>query len=576
MTLRHNAEMIELQRAHLMQKKMLLDRRQAHLNNLQLPGLSVDFNPKEHEDAQKNARTPMGGDPMLFSPFSSGYISPDEAVLNDDNDLSSHNNSVEIMSIIGKLNPHHDGKITHHNDGAGEEFSKSSLILTSGDINQPYIQNQANGGGNVSVNSANSYVIPSLLQAQGFNGTNPPSQMNSKLTPMISPKGGSESNSQLFGSQPKRVVLPDSSQKKGFSPTLGGDVQQQQNQQRRVVTAAYTTQLLNSTPNQQSDTNNKATSPSELNAALAQVQRKASNERGKIKKQVSMDHPASETSENELHLNRPHSEVAKGSGLAPTVLQKQNSMPKGIWIDTSHHHDLHTDKTSGTTAGSTPNPDTADLRSKISPCSNNSLKTISFGSGDFLQDQLRSPLIKTLSTSNENKPADKANEKPQDKTNDNKPSENETVKPNLQSVVNTSSQPSNLTLDVPNRPSPSKKIRTKSPSFSLINRELSITVSENGTKEPILAASNNYTNLVSPKSISVVNTNSLLQAQISPKGEFPIEKTTIKEHFFGLSSLEPKTFLDTPIKPKDQIKEQKMNPLLMEKIRVKDSLCNSL
>ena len=122
--------------------------------------------------------------------------------MNGDSGLSSHNNSTEIISIIGKLNRH------SMKEDAGRFDSQSNII----DCNQK-TKNTFH-----SVNSLN--TNPTLNTIDNINATSTVAQGNSLngLPPVsglagrfISPRANSEVNPQLFYSQPKRQ---DNNQKK--------------------------------------------------------------------------------------------------------------------------------------------------------------------------------------------------------------------------------------------------------------------------------------------------------------------------------------------------------------------------
>ena len=71
MNLRHKAELLELQTAHLVQRKALLDRRQACLRStISLP---YDFHQSDHEEFHK-AQSHLGEDVISFSAISSGNL----------------------------------------------------------------------------------------------------------------------------------------------------------------------------------------------------------------------------------------------------------------------------------------------------------------------------------------------------------------------------------------------------------------------------------------------------------------------------------------------------------------------
>lgn len=71
MGLRHRAELLELQNAHLNQRKALLDRRHAACiqSTMSLASFPCDFNPHDHEE---KLRHHLGEDGTSFSDFSSG------------------------------------------------------------------------------------------------------------------------------------------------------------------------------------------------------------------------------------------------------------------------------------------------------------------------------------------------------------------------------------------------------------------------------------------------------------------------------------------------------------------------
>ena len=272
MSLRQNAELIELQKAHLMQKRSLLDRRQANLNNLiSIPGISDDFAIKDYDDMHK-VRSPNGVDPMLLSPISSGYlpfktpslniigclgyISPDDALAIDENNYFCQNNSTEIMSMIGKFNP--------QNNSVCEEWNKSSSLLAAGEL-------ALHGGNtnhtNTGSNSSNINAVNSLMQGQAFPAFNP-TQLNARLTPLISPKGSTDINFQPFSSQPKRTHRPRRSQKNEFSPVIVDH-----NPRRAHEAAQNNVANQNGSQAHPSEGNNKQATPNALVAAVQEYKR---------------------------------------------------------------------------------------------------------------------------------------------------------------------------------------------------------------------------------------------------------------------------------------------------------------
>lgn len=214
------------------------------------------------------------------------------------------------MSMIGKFNP--------QNNSICDECNKSSSLLAAGEITQHH----------PSTNIGTREAI-TLLQAQALTSAfTPSSQFNTRLTPMVSPKGAMDLKVQSFGSGPKRVHRQDKSQKKAFSPVF---LEQQRSRRAQEAALSHNTHNISLYAHE--------ATPKNLSAALHEYEKtlnRKSNERVKTPEQSSLEPVKSNNNAQEgesQHSNNEVEGIRKGYSQKAGGLPKQNSLTlsKASW-----------------------------------------------------------------------------------------------------------------------------------------------------------------------------------------------------------------------------------------------------